>query len=65
MPREIAVGDVLVPSLLAIFILTFALLWILDGVFGHFGLYRLVWHPPLFRVGLFVCAFGGIALCLF
>ena len=50
MPREIALGDALVPSL-----------WLA----GHYGLYRHVWHPALFRIAAFVCVFGSFALLLF
>jgi hypothetical protein len=65
MPREIALGDALVPGLLVLFVLSLLLLWLLDWVAGRFGLYRLVWHPSLFRLALFVCVFGSFALLLF
>ncbi|QWT19254.1 DUF1656 domain-containing protein [Bacillus sp. NP157] len=64
MPREIALGDALVPGLLVLFVLALAALWLLDWLAGRFGLYRLVWHPPLFRLGVFVCVFGAFALFL-
>lgn len=65
MPREIALGDALVPGLLVLFVLSLGLLWLLDWLAGRFGLYRLVWHPPVFRLALFVCGFGSVALLLF
>ncbi len=65
MPREIVLGDALVPGLLPLFLVMLALLWLLDGVAGRFGLYRHVWHPPLFRVAVFVALFGGLGLLLF
>ncbi|MBB6242921.1 MULTISPECIES: DUF1656 domain-containing protein [unclassified Rhodanobacter] len=65
MPREIALGDALVPGLLVLFVFSLALLWLFDWLAGHFGLYRLVWQPPLFRLALFVCVFGSAALLLF
>ena len=65
MPRERAFGDALVPGLLVLFLLALLLLWLLDAVAGRFGLYRLVWHPPLFRLAVFVCVFGAFALFLF
>jgi len=40
------------------------LLWAIDAIVGRFGLYRYVWHPPLFRVALFVCLFGIAGLLL-
>ena len=65
MPREIALGNALVPGLLVLCVLSLALLWLLDWAAGRYGLYRLVWQPPLFRLAVFVCVFGGIALLLF
>jgi len=65
MPREIALGDAYVPGLLALFVLSLGLLWLLDWLAGRYGIYRLVWQPPLFRLALFVCVFGSVALLLF
>jgi len=65
MPREIALGDALVPGLLVLFVVSLLVLWALDTVAGRFGLYRLVWHPSLFRLAVFVCVFGAFAYFLF
>jgi len=62
MPREIALFDALVPTLLPIFLASLLLQWGLDWLGGRFGLYRYVWHPPLFRLALFACVFGGLGL---
>ncbi len=62
MPLEIAFLDALVPVLLPIFLLSLLLQWGLDWLVGRFGLYRYVWHPPLFRLALFACVFGGLGL---
>jgi hypothetical protein len=62
MPREFALLDALVPTLLLTFIVSFALQAVLDKVFGKLGVYRYVWHPPLFRVSVFVCIFGTLGL---
>lgn len=64
MPREIALGDALVPGLLILFVVALLVLWLFDSLAGRFGLYRLVWHPPLFRLAVFVCVFGALALLL-
>ena len=64
MPRELALGDALVPGLLVLFVLALLLLGLLDAIAGRFGLYRLVWHPPLFRLAVCVCVFGAFALFL-
>ena len=62
MPREIAVLDALVPSLLLVFVFSLLLQWAVDWVGGRYGLYRYVWHPPLFPVAVFFCCFGGLGL---
>jgi len=64
MPREIALGDALVPGLLILFVVALLALWLFDSIAGRFGLYRLIWHPPLFRLAVFVCVFGAFALLL-
>ncbi|MDB6042300.1 MAG: hypothetical protein JWM63_851, partial [Gammaproteobacteria bacterium] len=50
MPREIALGDALVPGLLLILVLSLIPLWLIDRVSGRLGLYSHVWNPPLFRL---------------
>jgi protein AaeX len=65
MPREIALGGIYVPGLLAWFVLSLVLLLLIDVVIGRFGLYRFVWHPSLFRLALFVCIFSSIGLLLY
>ncbi|MFT3790975.1 MAG: DUF1656 domain-containing protein [Rudaea sp.] len=65
MPREIQLGDALVPGLLLLFLAMVALLWLLDWIAGRFDLYRYVWHPSLVRVAVFVIAFGTLGLILY
>lgn len=62
MPREVSVLGALVPSLLLVLLLSFLLQWGVDHVIGRFGLYRHVWNPPLLRLAVFVCIFGGLGL---
>ncbi len=50
------------PSLLLVFVFSLLLQWAVDWVGGRYGLYRYVWHPPLFRVAVFFCCFGGLGL---
>ena len=64
MPPEISIGGVYVPGLLVLALLLAAVFWLLDSVAGHLGLYRNAWHPPLFRLGLYVCVFGLLGLIL-
>lgn len=65
MPREIALADAFVPGLMLVFVGCLLLLWVVDTIVGRFGLYRYVWHPPLFRLAIFVCMFGAAGLLLF
>ncbi|MDD2336141.1 MAG: DUF1656 domain-containing protein [Geobacteraceae bacterium] len=62
MPREFALLDALVPTLLLAFLFSIALQALLDKFFSKLGLYRHVWHPPLFRISIFVCIFGILGL---
>lgn len=64
MPREIAIQGVLVPGLLPIFLVCLLLMLLVDLLIGRYGLYRYVWHPPLFRLALFACLFGLAGLLL-
>lgn len=65
MPREISIGGVFMPGLLIWFVISFGLLLLIDLIIGRFGLYRFVWHPSLFRLALFVCLFGSVALLFY
>jgi hypothetical protein len=62
--REIPILDALVPSLLPIFLASVVVQVILDRVLGRLGLYRQVWHPPMFRLCLFVSTFCVLGLAL-
>ena len=62
MLREIALFGALVPSLLLYFLASIALFMVVDRIASPLGFYRLVWYPPLVRLGLFVCLFSGLVL---
>ena len=62
MPREIGLLDALVPSLFLAFLASVVLQTLLDRIMGWCGVYRHVWHPPLFRLSCFVCIFGVCGL---
>jgi len=62
MPREIDAFDAVVPTLLFVFLASLLVQWGVDWLFGRFGLYRHVWHPPLFRLAVFACVFAGLGL---
>ena len=62
MLREISLFGALVPSLLLYFLTAIPLFLALDRLASPLGLYRIVWHPPLVRLALFVCLFSGLVL---
>ena len=62
MLREIGLFGALVPSLLLYLLASIALFLVIDRLASPLGLYRLVWHPPLVRLALFVCLFSGLVL---
>ncbi|MEJ2654726.1 MAG: DUF1656 domain-containing protein [Acidihalobacter sp.] len=62
MPRELSVLGALVPSLMLVFLFSLLLQWGVDRLSGRLGLYRHVWNPPLLRLAVFVCIFGGLGL---
>lgn len=53
------------PGLLLIYLACLFLQWGIDTIVGHYGWYRHVWHPALFRVALFACLFSAIGLLLY
>jgi hypothetical protein len=65
MPREIAVFDAYVPAMVLLFIAGAALTWVLDRVIAYTGVYRMVWHPSLFRASLLVCVCGVLGLAVY
>jgi hypothetical protein len=62
MLREVSLFGALVPSLLLYFLAAIPLFLVIDWLASPLGLYRLVWHPPLVRLALFVCLFSGLVL---
>lgn len=62
MPREFAFLDALVPTLFLAFLLSVVLQSLLDRIIALLGVYRFVWHPPLFRLSFFFCIFGACGL---
>ena len=58
MLREIALFGALAPSLLLYFLASILLFVIADRLITRAGAYRLVWHPPLVWLALFLCVFS-------
>jgi protein AaeX len=63
MLREIALFDTLVPSLLLYFLGAVLAFAVLDTLATRMGIYRLLWHPPLARLGAFIGIFAALVLC--
>ncbi len=62
MLRELPIFGALAPSYLFYFLASILLFVILDRLATKLGLYRLLWHPPLARLGLFLCLFSVLVL---
>ena len=65
MPREFAFFGILIPTLLPLFFLSIALQAVLDACLGWLGFYRMVWHPSLVRLCIFVAIFGALTLSIY
>jgi hypothetical protein len=65
MPREIAMFDALVPTLLFAFVIASLLTLMLDWLLTRFRIYSHVWYPALFRLSIFICLFAGIGLWIY
>jgi protein AaeX len=65
MAHDFTLFGIYVPMLLIFFFASIVLCRMLDQLITWFGGYRLVWHPQLFRVSLFVCIFGGLGLLVY
>lgn len=65
MAREIAVLDAYIPAIVILFVAGIILSWFLDRIVAFTGLYRIVWHPSLFRVSMLVCVCGILGLAVY
>ena len=62
MLTELALFGALAPSLLLYFFGSILLFVIVDRLLTRIGAYRLTWHPPLARFGLFLCVFSILVI---
>jgi hypothetical protein len=64
MPRDFALPDAYVPTILLLLIAGAMLTWLVDRLLARTGLYRLVWHPSLFRASIlvYICSLIGLAV---
>ncbi len=53
------------PTLLLLCLAGGLVTWIIDRVLALAGLYRVVWHPALFRASLLVCVCGVLGLAVY
>jgi protein AaeX len=65
MPRDLAVPDAYIPTILLLFVIGALIAWIVDRMLATTGLYRVVWHPSLFRASLLVCICGLLSLFVY
>lgn len=61
---EINLLGVYVAPLFIIMALAWVLLLILRRIGARFGLFRYVWHPPLFSFAVYVILVSTIVLCM-
>ena len=52
---------VFVPRILILALVAYVLNLVLRRVLARLGVYRLIWHPGLFDLALFVLVLGGMA----
>lgn len=52
---------VYVPRILVLALIAYVLNLVLRRVLARLGVYRLVWHPGLFDLALYVLVLGGMA----
>jgi hypothetical protein len=62
MLRELPLFGALAPSLLIYFLGAGVLFAVIDRIVTRVGFYRLTWHPPLARLGVFLCVFAALVL---
>ncbi|KMQ80801.1 Na+-dependent transporter of the SNF family [Candidatus Burkholderia pumila] len=65
MPRDTAILEAYVPTILLLFIAGAMLTRIIYRALAMTDLYRLVWHPALFRASLLVCVCCFIGLSVY
>jgi hypothetical protein len=62
MLRETPLFGALAPSLVLYFLAAVSLFALIDQLANIVGIYRLFWHPPLARLGVFLLLFSGLVL---
>ena len=57
---EFSLNGVFIPTLIALMLAAFVVFLGLQLLLLKAGVYRHVWHPPLFNFALYVLALGGL-----
>jgi len=60
MNGEFAIGGVLFSSMLPAALIALLGVFVLRRIFGRVGAYRIVWHPALIDVALFVILWAAV-----
>ena len=60
MRYELDIAGVMMPALLLWLVVAYGLSLLLRPLLARIGLYRLVWHRPLFDFAVYVCLLGGV-----
>lgn len=60
MIHEVDIYGVLVPPMLVWFGIALIVTGLVRWMMGRLGLYRFVWHKPLFDLALLIVALGGV-----
>jgi protein AaeX len=64
-PRDFAVSEAYVPTILVLFALGAFVTWVLDRILAMTRLYHVVWHPSLFRASMLVCVCSLLGLYVY
>ncbi len=59
MTVEVSIFGVLVPTLLIAAIMAYVVTGLVTMALRLAGAYRLIWHPALFNLSLFICVLGA------
>lgn len=62
MMQELDIYGVFIPTLGALALAAMVASTVLRRLLTAIGFYRLVWHPPLFNLALYICLLGGLVL---
>ena len=63
-PRNVAILEAYVPTILLLFIAGAMITWVVDRVLSLTGLYRVVWHPALFVFSVYMIVLSSLVLAV-